>query len=73
MLGVDVLLDLLSLGEADGIISGLSIVPLCSRIYKRSRDKKHDDDRVLNSGFCYENGITLDEWGKSNNIPKSNL
>ena len=73
MLGVDVLLDLLSLGEADGIISGLSIVPLCSRIYKRSRDKKHKDDRVLNSGFCNENGITLDEWGKSNKVPKSNL
>ena len=73
MLGVDVLLDLLSLGEADGIISGLSIVPLCSRIYKKRKEQKYEDGRVLNSGFCNDNGITLDEWGKSNNIPKSNL
>lgn len=71
MLGRDILLDTVTLGQCDGIISGISVVAFCGRMYKISLDGSYIDDITIDKGFCMKDGMSFDEWGKIHNVPES--
>lgn len=49
-IGREVLRDMLTLAECDGIISGLSQVSICSRIQKKASKKSFEYDEIIDNG-----------------------
>lgn len=72
MLGKDILLDLVSLCKCYGLITGLSQVAVCSRIYKQSLNESFVDDITLDKGSFMDrkDTISISNWIKLNKFDK---
>lgn len=53
LLGLEVLRDMLTLAECDGLIAGLSQVSIAARIQKKSYDKEYEDLIIIDKGTNY--------------------
>lgn len=53
LLGVEVLRDVHSMAECDGLVAGLSQVSYAARIQKKSMGKEYEDLVILNKGINY--------------------
>ena len=53
MLGVEVLRDMYSMAECDGLVAGLSQVSYAARIQKKSMGSEYEDLVILNKGINY--------------------
>lgn len=72
MLGRDILLELVSLCNCSGLITGLSQVAICTRIYKMSLNESFVDDITLDKGSFTDRkkSISMSSWIKVNNFDK---
>lgn len=53
LLGLEVLRDMLTLAECDGLVAGLSQVSMAARIQKKSYGKEYEELVIINKGMNY--------------------
>lgn len=56
-LGLEVLRDMFTLAECDGLIAGLSQVSIAARIQKKSYDKEYEDLVIIDKGMNYHKSL----------------
>ncbi len=62
-LAKDVILDMMSLSECKGIITGMSQVSICARIWKLARNEQFVDDIIMDNGIFSDpkNSVSIRE------------
>lgn len=51
LLGLEVIRDMYTLSACDGLIAGISQIPICARINKLSRNERYKDIRIIDKGL----------------------
>lgn len=66
----DVMLDMMSLMQCTGIITGMSQVPICARIWKLSRNEQYLDDIIMDKGVFSDkkDSLSIEEVIKKDGI-----
>lgn len=66
----DVMLDMMSLMQCTGIITGMSQVPICARIWKLARNEKYTDDIIMDKGVFSDrkDSMSIEEVIKKDGI-----
>ena len=69
-LAKDVMLDMMSLMQCTGIITGMSQVPICARIWKLSRNEQYLDDIIIDKGVFSDrkDSMSIEEVIKKDRI-----
>ena len=69
-LAKDVMIDMMSLSQCTGIITGMSQVSICARIWKIAKNEQFKDDLIMDKGIFLDkkNSITVEELIKIDGV-----